>query len=101
VSELDAIDIRGECRWCGETYAQHQEKRGPHEPDPRMACLGLRRNFLARETAREPAVQVCGCDEAHTWKARALAAERKLAKAMALLRSVRDDLAKLEAQEST
>ena len=83
-ADPDSLDIRGECRWCGLTYADHTEKQ-VDATAARFSCRMLRRNFMAKQTAREPAVQVCGCDEAHVWKARALAAERQLATAKAQL----------------
>ena len=37
------------CRWCGSTYNEHEDSRPPNAPQPRMPCLGLKANFLARE----------------------------------------------------
>jgi hypothetical protein len=42
------------CRWCGKAYGEHLDARAPHEPQPRMPCLGLKAYFMEREEPMTP-----------------------------------------------
>lgn len=35
------------CKWCGQTYEQHDAERSAFDPVPKMPCLGLRDGFVA------------------------------------------------------
>lgn len=56
-----------ECFGCGDTYEEHVISRPKGAPVPRMPCLGLRENFMAR-TANPPSEkQDCAECEPEKW----------------------------------
>jgi hypothetical protein len=41
------------CKWCGKSFLEHDERRQPGEPDPRVPCLMLRSGFVAADKTRQ------------------------------------------------
>lgn len=42
-------DKKEKCAWCGRTLEEHEERRAPNAPVPRVPCLLLKTGFVAKK----------------------------------------------------